>query len=28
MTAFEQFLGERVFDFPKLHRYDPDLRVT
>jgi transposase len=28
MTAFEQFLGDRVFDFPKLHRYDPDLRVT
>jgi transposase len=27
-TAFEQFLAGRVFDFPKLHRYGPDLRVT
>jgi transposase len=26
-TAFEQFLDGRVFDFPKLHRYDPDLQI-
>jgi transposase len=27
-TAFEQFLAGRTFDFPKLHRYGPDVRVT
>lgn len=27
-TTFEQFLAGRVFDFPKLHRYCPDLRLT
>lgn len=27
-TAFEQFLAERVFNFPKLHRYSPDLQMT
>lgn len=27
-TAFEQFLDGRVFDFPKLHRYCPDVQIT
>jgi hypothetical protein len=27
-TACEQFLAGRVFDFPKLHRYGPDVRVA
>jgi transposase len=27
-TAFEQFLAGRTFDFPKLHRYGPDVQVT
>jgi transposase len=27
-TAFEQFLADRTFDFPKLHRYGPGLRLT
>jgi transposase len=26
-TAFEQFLAGQVFDFPKLHRYCPDLQM-
>ena len=28
MVAFEQFLASQVFDFPKLHRYCPDLQMT
>jgi hypothetical protein len=28
MVAFEQFLAGQVFDFPKLHRYCPDLQMT
>jgi putative transposase len=27
-TTFEQFLDGRVFDFPKLHRYSPDVQIT
>lgn len=28
MTAFEHVVSGRVFDFPKLHRYCPDLQIT
>jgi transposase len=27
-TAFEQFVSEQVFDFPKLHRYCPGLQIN
>ncbi|NJO08005.1 MAG: hypothetical protein HC876_22185 [Chloroflexaceae bacterium] len=27
-TAFKQFLAGQVFDFPKLHRYCPDVQVS